>query len=72
MRKVHTEAGVFEYEIGRQHIKIVPPDGKKIAPTIAEVTGLTVYEVERSKHKHSLQITPGDIILFLRQRGMVT
>lgn len=65
MREITVGGQDFRYKVGRTCVNIVLPDGSRVHPTLSEVSGLSVYEVERGQHKRWFSMTPsmlGDYI----------
>lgn len=65
MRKIHIDNEVYKYKVGGAHVKIRLPNGKSIAPTISEVTGLDWNSIERAIWKRYFRITPNTIKEYL-------
>ena len=58
MRRITVGGQDFKYNVGRTCVNIVRPDGSRVHPTFSEISGLSVYEVERGQHKKWFSVTP--------------
>lgn len=64
-----TVGGVdYEYKVGRAYVDIRPPEGERMTPTLAEVTGLTWDEIERGKWKRYFSVTPQQVKEYIEGR----
>ena len=60
-RKISVGGTDYEYKVGRSHVDIRFPDGSRMTPTLAKLSGLTWDEVERGKWKRWFSVTPQQI-----------
>jgi len=52
-RKIVIDREIYQYKIGRSHIKIYDPTGKKYDTNLSEVTGMSWYDIEKILRKGS-------------------
>jgi hypothetical protein len=58
MRKITVGGQDFEYKVGKTCVNITLPNGSRVYPTLSEISGLPVSEVERGQWKKWFSVTP--------------
>jgi hypothetical protein len=58
MRKITVGGLDFQYKVGKTCVNIIRPCGCRVHPTLSEISGLPVSEVERGQHKRWFSVTP--------------
>ncbi len=66
MRELTVGGRVYKYKVGKTCINIVLPDGSRVHPTLSEISGLSVYEVERGQHKRWFSVTPSMLADYIK------
>lgn len=51
----------YRYKVGRAYVDIRLPEGSRLTPTLADVTGLSWDEIERGKYKRYFSVTPQQV-----------
>ncbi len=67
MREITVGGQNFRYKVGRTCINIVLPDGSRVHPTLSEVSGLPMDEVERGQWKRWFSVTPSVLASYIEK-----
>ena len=67
MRELTVGGQDFKYKVGKTCVNIILPDGSRVHPTFSEISGLSVYEVERGQHKRWFSVTPSMLANYIEK-----
>jgi hypothetical protein len=65
MKKIHTDEGVYQYQVGRQNVLLFDPKGTKSVIPLSDISGLSWDQIERGKWKRWFSVTPSMVRDFI-------